>query len=78
MPERKFGDRLRDLMKEKGYSQAELARRTHISPQLISYYVNNQRLPGGHLLWDIAGELGVSVDYLLGNEGKDTDDPETT
>lgn len=61
-----FGDRLREILEQKEIMQKKFAARLNISESAISDYVNDRRLPNILLVNDMAKELGVSVDYLLG------------
>ena len=55
------GRRIRELRKAKGLSQKELAKRLGISPQQLQKYENwTDRISAGRL-YDIAKQLGVSV-----------------
>ena len=60
-----FGDNLKDLMEEKGYTQRDLAEATGLSEGAISSYVNKQKLPGVRAITNIAYELNISFDDLL-------------
>ena len=64
-----FGDRLKVLRKERRISQKELAHAINVSARVIGYYETNQRFPkDARTLTAIADFLGVSLDYLLGEE----------
>nr|MCR5564553.1 helix-turn-helix domain-containing protein [Gammaproteobacteria bacterium] len=65
---KEFGNRLRKIRKERGFSQAELAETIQISIQSLSYYENGKVLPALDYLHDIAAILNVSIDYLLFGE----------
>lgn len=60
-----LGARIAALRRNQGFSQAELARRLQISPSAVGMYEQGRREPSGALLVSIAGQLGVSTDYLL-------------
>lgn len=60
-----LGARIAALRRNQGLSQAELARRLQISPSAVGMYEQGRREPSGALLVSIAGEFGVSTDYLL-------------
>jgi len=67
-----FGLRLRRLIAEKALNEAEVARRTGITPQAINIYVRENRLPKAEQLYALSLALGVSMERLLtGQEGKD-------
>ncbi|SHK55066.1 helix-turn-helix domain-containing protein [Paramaledivibacter caminithermalis] len=61
----KFGDRLRELRKEKGLTQAELAKIFSLGESTISFYESNKRTPDYELLKKIADFFDTSIDYLL-------------
>lgn len=59
-------DNLRDLMKQKGITQAWLAEQTEITEATISRYLSGVHSPKIELVAKMAGAMGVSVDYLIG------------
>ncbi len=61
-----FAERLRNLRKEKGISQAELARALNLTQRKISYLETGQFEPDLTILWTISNYFGVSCDYLIG------------
>lgn len=61
-----FISRLDQARKEKGLTQRELANRVGVTEVSMSRYVNGARVPKGPIVVNIAKELGVSVDYLVG------------
>ncbi len=63
-----LGVRLKELRKRKGLTQDELARKVHLTKSAISYYENNLRIPTVPNLHELAGALGVSYDFLMGND----------
>ena len=62
-----FGDRLRQIRKEKGLSQEEFAKLLGTSKQVLSRYETNQRAPKITLAGEYAEKLGVTLDYMLGD-----------
>lgn len=60
-----FGDNLRDLMEEKGYSQRDLADATGLSESAISMYLNKQRIPNVRAIINISYEFAISPDELF-------------
>ena len=61
-----LGDRIRQARKRYGMSQVELAKRAHISRQMLYMLETNQTPdPGVLKVLAIARVLGVSVDHLL-------------
>lgn len=61
-----FADRILELRKEKGISQAVLAKALDVSYSVICYWETNRSEPTAPNLCKIADYFGVSVDYLLG------------
>lgn len=60
-----FARNLKYTLKEKGYSQNDLARESGVSQQAISRYVNKERVPAVDKLIAIAATLNVDVDDLI-------------
>lgn len=65
-----LGERLAHLRKEKGLSQAELARLLGLGQSTIAMYEKNRRTPDPATLERLADFFHVSVDYLLGRTGR--------
>lgn len=61
----KVGERIRRLREERGWSQAELARRTRLSPQYMCDIELGKASPALNTLERIAAALGVPVAGLL-------------
>ncbi len=61
-----LGNRLKELRKEKGLTQSEIAKIFNISPVAYLHYEKNQRQPPLELLADFANYFNVTTDYLLG------------
>ena len=59
-------DNMRDVMKQKGYTQNWLAAQTDIPEATISRYLSGIHNPKIDYVARIASAMGVSVDYLLG------------
>lgn len=66
-----IGDRITEARKQKGLSQAELAKRSGLSQAGISYIEKGLRSPSTDTLELLASALGCSVSYLMG----ETNDP---
>ncbi len=67
-----IGKTIRRLRKERGFSQEELAEKLNISAQAVSKWENGRGVPDVFLLAQLARELCVSADVLLGvTEDKD-------
>ena len=60
-----FGERLRELRKEKEMSQEEFAKILGTSKQILSRYELDQRTPKIDQVLKYAQKLNVSVDYLI-------------
>lgn len=61
-----FAERLKNLRKEKGLSQAELAKVLNLTQRKISYLETGQFEPDLTILWEISSYFEVSCDYLIG------------
>jgi transcriptional regulator with XRE-family HTH domain len=60
-----FGGRLKDLRKQKRWSQKELATKVEIRFQQLNKYESGLNLPPAEMLIKLADALSTSVDYLL-------------
>ena len=63
-----FGENLKTLRKQKGFSQEELATRLHVVRQTISKWEKNLSVPDADTLIRLAEILEVSVSELLGEK----------
>ena len=63
--------RLKELRKERGFTQQKVAMDLNMSQNTVSRYETGEHEPGIAELIGFAAYYGVSVDYLLGL----TDDP---
>ncbi len=61
-----FATRLKDLRKENGIGQNQLAEQLGLSNASISYWENAKQEPSASALFKLANFFDVSVDYLLG------------
>ncbi|MPM28318.1 hypothetical protein SDC9_74839 [bioreactor metagenome] len=61
-----FGERFKQLRKEKGLTQDKLGEIFFLNKSSISKYENNNNVPEIEALQAFADYFGVSVDYLLG------------
>lgn len=77
MTKNEVGTRIAELLEQKDISQRELAERVHVTEVSMSRYINGTRTPKGPVLGNIANVLGVTTDYLLGNDETDSNDSET-
>lgn len=62
--------KIKDLRKEKGLSQVELAKKAETCQRMISEIESGKRIPSVKKLEKIASELGVSVQELFYSEGQ--------
>lgn len=68
-----FRKRLKELRLQKGYTQQELGDLIKVSKPSISGYESGKRTPTIHNIYQLAKVLGVSVDYLVGQDVKGVD-----
>ena len=61
-----FGQRLKSLRREAGFSQSDLSDRIGVSIQSISKWENDNTMPDISQIVPLAAVLGVSTDWLLG------------
>ncbi|SHH54042.1 Helix-turn-helix domain-containing protein [Caloranaerobacter azorensis DSM 13643] len=61
-----FGERFKQLRKEKNMTQEELAKKFFLNKSSISRYEQNKQVPEMDLLKGFADFFNVSIDYLLG------------
>jgi len=60
-----FGARLKELRKQKRWSQKELAAKVDIRFQQLNKYESGLNLPPAEMLIKLADALTITVDYLL-------------
>lgn len=65
-----FGGKVAQLRKAKGMTQAELAMQLNVSNRAVSRWETGEGYPEVTLLAPLAKALGVSVDFLLGEEAE--------
>src|SRR5262245_61633022 len=58
-------ERVKELRKEHGWSQGELAERVSADPAQISRYENGRITPSADIIVKLADVFDVSTDYLL-------------
>ncbi len=63
-----FGRKLRELRKQKGLTQKQLADLIGVKNSIISFYEVGDRTPSPEIIIKLAATLHVSSDYLLGIE----------
>ena len=61
-----FGQRLAEIRKDRGITQAQLGEKVGVSNRVIAYYETESGQPPGALLVDLCKALKVSADELLG------------
>ena len=66
-----FGNKLRQLRKEKNLSQKQLAALIGVQNSIISFYEVGDRTPSPDVIKRLAVALHVSADYLLGIENQE-------
>lgn len=64
----KFGNRLKEIRNEKGFTQEKLAEILSKTTEHISFLERGERSPSFELLVDIAAALNVSISYLMAIE----------
>jgi transcriptional regulator with XRE-family HTH domain len=62
-----LGEKIKQLRKEKGFSQSVLEKRSGVNAKLLSKYENGRIMPTADTLRKIAEGLEISADYLLFN-----------
>lgn len=65
-------DTIKHLREARGWTQAELARRLHISRNGVNTWEQGLSMPSPHFLVELAHIFSVSTDYLLGVESLHT------
>ena len=68
-----IGNRITELSKRLGWTQEELAEKTDLTPQFISYAESGKRAMCPENLLKLSKALNVSADYLLTGEIVDKD-----
>ena len=56
---------LREIRKQKGYSQLKVAMDLNISREALSYYENGKRNPDIQMLLILSDYFNVSIDFLI-------------
>lgn len=65
------GDKIRELRKQRGWTQAQIADKIGVTKSVISFYERQDRAPSPEVLIKFARLFDVSADYLLGIEKVD-------
>lgn len=63
-----FGERLASCIEKAGLSQRQLAEMLNITPTRLHYWVRDKREPDICHIRALSMALGVTTDYLIGNE----------
>ncbi len=66
----KFRERIRELRKEKGETQLQVATALGILEAHYQRYERGVTLPNMANAWKLADHFGVSIDYLVGRTDK--------
>lgn len=66
-----FGQKLKILLKEKNMTQEELAEQLDVSRQAVGKWANDKGIPEVGKLIQISNLFGVSLDYLLKEDGRE-------
>ena len=67
-----LGLRIKEIRKQRGYTQKVLARKINKSTSAVCSYETNAQMPPLDVLLSIASTLGVSLDQLVGFDTSDT------
>lgn len=65
-----LGDNIKNLRKQKGMTQEELAERLHVVRQTVSKWEKNLSAPDAATLQELADALDVTVTQLLGGDAE--------
>lgn len=63
-----IGNRLRQLRKNSGKTQGELAKSLHVAASSIGMYERDERIPSPDILMGYAQLYDTSIDYILGRD----------
>src|SRR5271163_5037766 len=63
-----LGGRLREIRTARGMSVRELARRAGCSASLVSQVERGVTAPSAGVVYTLANELGISLDFLFGTD----------
>lgn len=68
-----IAERLTAAREKTGLSQSEVARRIGATQAAISYFEQGLKIPSVPVLLNLARLYNVSMDYLVGNDGAQSD-----
>lgn len=67
---KQFGERIKEIRKEAGDNQTELAEKLQLTSAMLTLYEKGSSLPPIDILYNIAKIYGISMDYLVGISNK--------
>lgn len=67
-----FGERLLDLLKEKGMQQQALAQKAGVTEAAVSHYIKGDRVPRASVMARIADALGTTSEFLMNGTEMDS------
>lgn len=67
-PQKIWFRNLQTARENKGYTQVKLAMEAGISQQSVTFYETGTRIPSLEVAYKLSQVLGVSIDYLIGND----------
>ncbi len=71
-----FGERLKDVLDYQNMSQIKLAQKLRVDKQIVNRWCQNVTEPDNRMIVRVAQIMGVSTDYLLGNDENITETEE--
>ena len=71
-----FGNRVKKLRLDNGYSMQDLANKINVTKSSINMWENGGSIPKDNILIELSKLFNVSIDYLLGNEERAEQVPE--
>ena len=66
-----FWVNIKTLLKAHKLTQKNFAQKIHIPPSTLNRWIQYNRIPNTYVVYSMAVTLGVSSNFLLGNEEKD-------
>lgn len=63
-----FKQRLREEIRQSGFTKTEIAAKVGVSPEMITQYCTTSKFPSLNTFYLLCKALDVSADYLLGLE----------
>lgn len=73
MDQQKIGRLIKELRKEKGLTQAQLAERLNITDRAVSKWETGKSMPDSSIMLELCEILGISVNELLSGEKVNTE-----